>query len=614
MMQQMRDKMKIIMLVTAVAFVGLMVFEWGMDLSGRSSAQASGGELGRVNREPVSYDEFLRTYRNLYDEQQRAKGDPLTASENRQVEQAAWEQLVMQRLVAQELRRRGITVTDEEVRQAARFAPPPQFYENELFQTNGQFDLAKYQQFLASPSVDQQLLFQLEAYYRDLIPRSKLYQQVTAGLYIPDGELWRMWRERSETARVRYLALDPQTLVADAAIALSDKEIQATYESQRADFARPARASIRLVTIDRSPTAADTAAALERARNIRQQIVGGADFAEVARRESADSASAAQGGSLGKFRRGQMVPAFDRAAWSLPIGQVSEPVLTQYGYHILEVESRKDDEAQARHILVRIRRTEENENALLVLADSLETLGEELPLAAAAERLGLRVRSAELTPELPIVAGLGRVDDGADWAFREAEPGEVSAVYDENPAFFYMLELVERTPEGILPLAEATPEIRHRLLTQKKLEHARRLGRELVDRIRQGQTLDQVAQPSGLDVREAGPFTRLDFVPGLGRLNAAIGAAFGLRPGQVSGLVEAEGALFILQGVERTEPDRQQFEQQRESIRTRLIASLQEERWAQFLAALKEQAKIVDNRKQLLRQAADQEEPARATY
>ena len=71
MMRQMRDNMKVIMLVTAVAFVGLMVFGWGMDITGRSSAAATGGELGRVNGEPITYEEWNLAYRNLYEQQQQ---------------------------------------------------------------------------------------------------------------------------------------------------------------------------------------------------------------------------------------------------------------------------------------------------------------------------------------------------------------------------------------------------------------------------------------------------------------------------------------------------------------------------------------------------------------
>ena len=78
MMRQMRDNMKVIMLVTAGGFVALMVFGWGMDITGRSSAAATGGELGRVNGEPITYEEWNLVYRNLYEQQQRQNpGQPV---------------------------------------------------------------------------------------------------------------------------------------------------------------------------------------------------------------------------------------------------------------------------------------------------------------------------------------------------------------------------------------------------------------------------------------------------------------------------------------------------------------------------------------------------------
>jgi hypothetical protein len=190
MMRQMRENTKWIMLVTALAFVALMVFEWGMDLTGRSSAQASGGELGRVNGEPISAVEYDAFYQNLYNQQQQAQEEPLTPAMMRQIREAAWDQLVTRKLLDQEMARRGIQVTNEEILEAARVAPPPELQSAPVFQTDGVFDLAKYQAFLSSPALDEQFLRQLEDYYRDVIPRSKLYFQTTAGVHLSDGQLW----------------------------------------------------------------------------------------------------------------------------------------------------------------------------------------------------------------------------------------------------------------------------------------------------------------------------------------------------------------------------------------------------------------------------------------
>jgi peptidyl-prolyl cis-trans isomerase D len=123
-----------------------------------------------------------------------------------------------------------------------------------------------------------------------------------------------------------------------------------------------------------------------------------------------------------------------------------------------------------------------------------------------------------------------------------------------------------------------------------------------VERIAKGATLEQAAQQSNLKVAEAGPFTRLEFVPGLGRANAAIGTAFGLKPGQTSGLVEADGILYIIQTIEKTEADRAEFETQKQAARGRMTQALAEQRWNEFLAALKQTAKIVDNRDALRQQ------------
>src|SRR5207253_4476700 len=106
MMNQMRENMKVIMIITSAAFVGLMVFGWGMDITGRSSRA---GELGKVNGQTVSLDQYNVTYRNLYDQQQKQAKGPISSGMNKQIQDAAWNQLVVQMLVQQELKRRGIT-------------------------------------------------------------------------------------------------------------------------------------------------------------------------------------------------------------------------------------------------------------------------------------------------------------------------------------------------------------------------------------------------------------------------------------------------------------------------------------------------------------------------
>lgn len=606
MMKQMRENTKWIMLVTALAFVALMVFQWGMDVSGRSSGALTGGELGEVNGQPITYAEFNQVYRTLYEQQQQQQSGGLSAEDSRAVEDQAWDQLVMDRLVQQELDRRGIRVTDEEIRQAARYAPPPEFYQYELFQTDGQFDLDKYHRFLASASADPQLLQDLENYYRRIIPRNKLYQQVAASVVVTDGELWREYREQNETASMDFVLLDPQSLVADAEVTVTDADIASYYNEHRAEFERPARAEVRVVAIDQAPTAADTAASLERARLVRAEIVdGGSDFADVALRESEDAGTADQGGSLGTITRGQTVPAFEQAVWDATIGEVTEPVQTQFGYHLIRVDRRTDDEADVSHILINIQRTLESEDSMLATVDSLEAMVERVSLTAAAEQLGLSVRTTELSPVVPTLPSVGSVSEGVHWVFEEDPlPDAVSPVF-ENDRYYYVMELVERDAARPLTLDEARPTIRAILRANRKRDRTRQLGRQLVDRIQAGATLEEAAAGEGLSVRSAGPFTRMDFVPGVGTGNAAVGAAFGLPVGQVSGLLETDAALYVIRVTDRTEADRAAWEAQLPQQRQQVASAMQNQQLNLFMDALREEADVVDNRDRILQAPAD---------
>ena len=347
MMRQMRAATKPIMLITALAFVGLMVFQWGMDITGQSSGGL--GEIGRVNSDAVMYTEYMAAYRNLYDEVQASQEEPISSQQNTEIEDAAFDEVVNQLLIRQELRRRGIGVSDQEISQAAQLSPPgelrPQFTDEE-----GQFDFNGYQIFLATLPAEQLLL--LEAYYRDVIPRGKLLRQVSAGIYLSDAELWQLWKDQNEQVEVRYLAFDPANRYEDGQFSIPDSEIEEYYRDQQEEFEVPARAAVKVIVLDKTPTAADTAASGERAGEIRQELLDGADFAETARQTSVDQGSAELGGELGVFPKGRMTGAFDSTVFSTPVGELTEPVKTAFGYHVIEIQERwAQDSAQARHVL-----------------------------------------------------------------------------------------------------------------------------------------------------------------------------------------------------------------------------------------------------------------------
>jgi len=598
MLRSMRRNTKIIMLIVALAFVGLMVFQWGMDISGASNPRAV-GEVGRVNGQPISYQLWTTTYRSLTDQARQQKGSALDDRELDFIEQQAWEQLVNQILIEQELERRGITVTDEEVRLAFQTTPPPWLMENELFQTGGEFDYEKYRGFFSSPGVDPQLLLQIEEYYRAVLPQARLMEQIGSGIYVSDSELWSTYRNQNERVRVTYVVLDPELAVEDSAVEVAEEELRRSYQEDREEYARPAVAEVKLVQFSRTAGPADSAATLQEAWDIYNELQAGADFAEVARARSDDSGSAQQGGDLGWFGPGEMTAAFDSAVFELAVGEISEPVLSDYGYHIIKLEAREGERVRASHILITVRLAGATEDELLGRVDRFERIALTSGMDAAIDSLGVEARTVTLSEGTDFVPGIGVFAPAHHWAFHDSTlVGEVSPVYETDQGW-YFLDLRDRTPAGYVPFADAEASVRRRLVLEKKKELASGIAEQIAAELRGGKTLAEIGSDYGLMFQTSTLFTRYEFVPGLGQGSKVVGTAFGLDPNQVAGPIESDDRFYFIQLVERVEADREEFESAKEQLRQRLMLQRQQTALDEWLAGLRETATIRDYRRDI---------------
>jgi peptidyl-prolyl cis-trans isomerase D len=599
MMQAIRSNVgKAMVFVIVPAFILWMVFEVGMEATGVGGRP---GELGRVNGQVISAEAWQNTYDQLF--RQAQQQGPVTTEVARQIRQDTWDQLVTSTLLQQEMIRRGIRVTDAEIRWAAENMPAPWLAQEEIFQTDGRFDMRKYQEFLRGPTVTRDMYAQLEQYYREAIPQQKLLRQLTAGHHVSDTELWRLFRDRTETATVEYVALDVARLV-PGDVAVSDDEVRRHFEANRERFQRPEQARFTIAYLPMQIDEADRQATLQRARELRQEIEGGADFATVAQRESRDPGSAQAGGDLGTFARGQMVAPFDSAAFSLPIGEISEPVVTQFGVHLIQVQARTDESASARHILLPFEKSEAAMIRLDARADSLQELAESAGIDRAARAVSAEVRQGVLvTADAPWVSGVGSALEALEWAAVEAregdEPNPISDIFQNDNAL-YMVRLEQYQRAGRMSLQEAAPQIRAQLTIDKKRAQAAAIGREMVAAVRGGQELEAVAQKRGLAVERAGPFSRIQPNPAFGQANAAVGASFGAPMGEVSDVVETTAGLFIIRPVERTEANRESFEEQKEMLRMTYGNMAQQELVERWMESLRREARIVDNRERVL--------------
>ncbi len=609
MMRSMRASAKYIMGIVAVAFVGWMIFSVGMDVTGQGSSLPN--TVAKVNGETIDVTTFYAAVRN---EQNRIRAEqgviPTSLEDQRALEDQVLESMIQNILLRQEFRRRGIRVSDQEVIEAAQSYPPPEIIDAPQFQTEGQFDLQKYQRFLAS-STDPGFLLALEARYRDEIPRNKLFSQLTAGIYVSDAQLWRRYRDQYDSVTAVVLPLFPYLVVPDSEVTLTDEQVEAHYRAHRDDFTRPATAYLSFVALSRQPNASDSVAAIERAERLHAELVDGADFERMARQESADSVSAAEGGDLGEVALGRFVSEFETAALTLTPGETSDPVRTPFGYHIIRLESRTDTSFHARHILVTVELAGDHLDEVESKADTLDLYAAEQDdpgsLDQVADWLSLPVGQAPPVVEggrLRLGSGFG-IGDASIWAFGgDIDIGMTSPVI-ETETTYYVFRLDSLAPEGVPPFDQIRGTARIAATQAAKQTRTEEIAREVASDLASGMTLEEAAERHGVSTRTAAGFTRQSFPPVFQGAPEATGAAFAMGVGETSGPIHTDAGTFFVRPDAKIVADSSLFVSQLDLLRMQAIQLAGQQRVQLAMASLRRDADVQDLRRQLERAQRD---------
>jgi peptidyl-prolyl cis-trans isomerase D len=585
-----------LMLLFVVQLSG--IFDGGNTLFTRTS-------VGKINGQAVNLRNYEAAVQQTIDQRQRSTPGRLGLEEAARIRDEVWDQFVQQSVLEGQYAKHGISVSNDEVISAIRNEPLREIQASPEFQTDGRFDLAKYQRWLGSPSAAP-VVEGLAAQYREDIRRSKLYSQVTADVYLSDASLWQYYRDQQEQVTVQLTAIVPRRAVPDSGIAVTPAEVSEYYRTHMDEFKRPRTAFLSYVTLSRATNAADTAAALERARAVRTEIQGGAPFAEVAQRESADSSNAAKGGDLGEWKKGTMDPAFDMAAFALPVNAVSEPVLSSFGYHIIQVTSRTGDKATGRHILIPVELAGAHRDEVDARADSLDRLSAEATEGTAlddiAKRLGAAVRAAEPVQEGGrVLVGNAMIPDAGVWAFQN-KPGAISDVI-ETPFALYAFRLDSLHEAGTPKLETVRGAVEQAVRDQKKIGQAREVAKRYVARLDNGESMVDAAKAMDLPSSQFGPFPRVN--PPLTN-PVVVGAAFGLKQGERSGILETDEGLYVIQVVSRVAADSAKFAQELDQVRSRSVIAAKQDRVRLYIQGLRDKAKIEDNRAAILQQGRQQ--------
>jgi parvulin-like peptidyl-prolyl isomerase len=596
-MSALRDRIKIVILVTLAAFVGLIFFDWGMQQTGGSAPD--GAVAGRVNGREITDEMYRRTYQSLLSSFESRAGRAPEGSDFSSIEEEAWITLVQEMLLQEQIEKYGISVTDAEILEVLH-TNPPEFVRANFVDEQGQFDATQYQQALAQAASDPAVAnfwTQVEALIRATAPSDKVRNYVGLGARVTTAEARRRFLDRNEKVRVRYVASTSADVQFDDQ-SITEADARAWYDAHPTDFRVGEQAVLHFVRVSKAPTALDSSEARQDLEHIREAVLAGADFAEEARSWS-DDPSADRGGDLGLFGRGDMVPEFEQVAFALNPGEVSEVFSTPFGYHLVKVEEKTNEggvaKVRARHILVRVEPSNETlQEARTRIEEFLTEVEEGGGFEDAAASAGLTV---EVTPPFErgsFVSGPAMIRAAQIFAFG-AQPGTVSDSPVEDDRSVYAYRLADRRPGGVLPFEDVKDRARLSCAEERRGGLARQKLEQAVSA--SGGALASIARAMGASPDTTEEFTRESFVPGIGRRNAFVAAAFALPVGQRSEIIGSDRGFYVLEVLARTPADEAAFAEQRNQIRGELLMERRQTLVTAWMEELLVNAEIEDFRR-----------------
>ena len=330
---------------------------------------------------------------------------------------------------------------------------------------------------------------------------------------------------------------------------------------------------------------------LSRLQTIRDSIANGqASFEQMARRYS-DDGSASQGGDLGWFGRGQMADAFEQAAFDAQPGELVGPVESEFGYHLIRVEARASEAVQIADLAYDLSPGQATLTDLETqLADLAYFAEESGNFQEEAQRLEMDMQEVQVEAGQTSIPGIGQSRALANFT-ETAQSGEISEVVELDDQFA-VVHVNEITPEGYRSFESVKSQIRPRVVLQKKRAI-------LADRMRRAlQQNGFSALPTALNTQmrsKADVAYSTETIPGIGTDPSFAGTVFGLDEGQTSSVVEGENAAYVVRVNQIQEPG-ELTQAERQKIRQQIIRQERKQVSSQWIAALKEEATIEDNR------------------
>lgn len=608
-----------------LAIVSVFIF-WGIGV-GIGSKTQSRPPVAKVNGDTITEAEFQRTYANLVRMYQDVYKDNFRPEmiQGLDLKGKAVDQLVRTSLMEQEALRLGLQVSDAEVRDSIATMP--------VFQQAGHVDKDLYVRILRNNNLTPS---QFEDSKREELLVNKLQDLITAGVNVSEADARARYNFENDKVDLNVVEFKPSDYVAqvnvtadevkqyydghqdtfrepdrvraeyllysdDAFMAkaeVADADIQTYYDGHSSEFSRPERVHARHILVraaeDASPET--KAAARKKADDLLAKAKGGSDFAALAKENSEDPGSAPQGGDLGFFPRGQMVPQFEAVAFSIAPGSISEIVETPFGFHIIKVEAKEEAHtqtlAEARDVIVGKLKHEKARELAHTQANTDQTKAAGgTALTELAQGSGLTVKTPAPFAQDDTIEGLGR--SPLTRAAFSVDANSVGPVVDV-PTGYIVFRVTEKLASQVPPLDA----IRTKVEDALKKERAEALAKSKAEALlaeAQKAGLDSAAKAAGLTVEETGGFARAgNYIPKVGTAAELKKAAFDLTAEKplAPAVYSVDSTQVVAALKERIPADEAQFTQQKASLITQAENMRKNQVLEEFLNYLKARATV----------------------
>ncbi|MFB3920660.1 MAG: peptidyl-prolyl cis-trans isomerase [Terriglobia bacterium] len=528
--------------------------------------------------------------------------------------------MILRRALRSQAKTLGVEVSDAEVSSQMRKLMP-------FLYPNGTFvGMDRYRDFVSQQAG--MSVAQFEEQFREGLLQEKIRAIITDGVRVSPGEVRDEFLRRNTRARIEYVLFDPAQYLkavevtpaaleeffkkdpsryktteqrraryvlidADhirAQVKVDEAELKATYGQHVSDYRVPDRVKVSHILFKTEGKTPGEIATIEKtARDVLAKIKAGADFAEMAQKNSEDS-TASKGGDLGWIVRGQTVKEFEDAAFALKPGQVSDLIKTTYGIHIIKVFDRQTAHLQTfEEVKNQIRDGLEKQK----LADAQQSFASRLEsellkdpknFQGVAAKFGLETRETPLFKYNQAVPDFGTSESFHNLAFqlREGAVGTPISV----PKGTAIIQLMEIVPEHTPKLEEVRAIVEQDYRAARSQSLAVEKAQEFAAKVKTGD-FQKVAKSMGLAVKESKDFNQQDYLEGLGS-GSQLSAAFTLNPGQTSDAVQVGGNRVVFRVVARTPAVEADLPSQQDQIAEELVERKRSLAWELYQKNLKE--------------------------